>query len=253
MWKRLGTLTKFYVKTPNPKKGANKMALLIDGPNMLRKEFNVDLDKIRDAVEQFGTIVVGRVYLNQYASDKLIEAIANQGFEPRISAGDVDVEMAVDGTDLVHNKNIDTIVYMTRDADFLPAMRKAKENGVGIIVVGAEPGFSMAIQNIADHVIKVEEDFELNKQKLEQKKRERNPAMAELHESDFEDENSNEENAETVGSHNNDNNKDFQNQKSQHGKNFEKRNDKDDKKSKKSKTSKFEETISNRINWLKKN
>ncbi|MBP2171818.1 TIGR00288 family NYN domain-containing protein [Methanococcus voltae] len=251
MWKRLGTLTKFYVKTPNPKKGANKMALLIDGPNMLRKEFNVDLDKIRDAVEQFGTIVVGRVYLNQYASDKLIEAIANQGFEPRISAGDVDVEMAVDGTDLVHNENIDTIVYMTRDADFLPAMRKAKENGVGIIVVGAEPGFSMAIQNIADHVIKVEEDFELNKQQLEQKKRERNPAMAELHESNFEEEPTGEL---SINVSDKPKNGDSEDLKDKSGKNFEKRKDKDGKsKSKKSKTSKFEETISNRINWLKKN
>lgn len=149
------------------------MALLIDGPNMLRKEFNVDLDKVRDALDEFGDIVVGRVYLNQYASDKLIEAIANQGFEPRISAGDVDVEMAVDGTELIFNKNIDTIVYMTRDADFLPAIRKAKERGKQIIVVGAEPGFSTAIQNIADHVIRVEEDFELDKEKLEQKKRDR--------------------------------------------------------------------------------
>jgi len=149
------------------------MALLIDGPNMLRKEFNVDLDKVREALSEFGDIVVGRVYLNQYASDKLIEAIANQGFEPRISAGDVDVEMAVDGTELIFNKNVDTIVYMTRDADFLPAIRKAKERGKQIIVVGAEPGFSTAIQNIADHVIRVEEDFGLDKEKLEQKKRDR--------------------------------------------------------------------------------
>ncbi|GEM_PF-146137 len=172
MWKKLGNLKKFYVRTGG-KKGTNKMALLIDGPNMLRKEFNVDLDKIREALDEFGDIVIGRVYLNQYASDKLIEAIINQGFEPKISAGDVDVEMAVDGTELIFNDNIDTIVYMTRDADFLPAIRKAKERGKKIIVVGAEPGFSTAIQNIANHVIKVEEDFELDKEKLEKKKKEK--------------------------------------------------------------------------------
>ena len=149
------------------------MALLIDGPNMLRKEFNIDLDKIREVLDEFGSIVIGRVYLNQYASDKLIEAIANQGFEPRISAGDVDVEMAVEGTELIFNNNIDTIVYMTRDADFLPAIRKAKEHGKKIIVIGAEPGFSTAIQNIADHVIKIEEDFELDREKLEQKKKDK--------------------------------------------------------------------------------
>ncbi len=168
MWEKLSSLKKFYIK--KEKKGKGRLALLIDGPNMLRKEFNVDLDKIREVLSEFGSIVIGRVYLNQYASDKLIEAIANQGFEPKISAGDVDVEMAVEGTELVFNDNIDTIVYMTRDADFLPAMRKAKEHGKQIIVIGAEPGFSTAIQNIADHVIKIEEDFEFNKEELEKKK-----------------------------------------------------------------------------------
>ena len=149
------------------------MALLIDGPNMLRKEFNIDLDKIREVLDEFGSVVVGRVYLNQYASDKLIEAIANQGYEPKVSAGDVDVEMAVDGTELIFNDTIDTIVYMTRDADFLPAIRKAKEHGKNIIIIGAEPGFSTAIQNIADYVIKIEDDFEFDKQKLEDEKRRR--------------------------------------------------------------------------------
>ena len=172
MWEKLSNLKKFYVKKSN-RKGTDRMALLIDGPNMLRKEFNIDLDKIRDVLDEFGSIVIGRVYLNQYASDKLIEAIANQGFEPRISAGDVDVEMAVEGTELIFNNNIDTIVYMTRDADFLPAIRKAKEHGKKIIVIGAEPGFSTAIQNIADHVIKIEEDFELDREKLEQKKKDK--------------------------------------------------------------------------------
>ena len=173
MWQKLSSnLKKFYVKKSS-KKGTNRMALLIDGPNMLRKEFNIDLDKIREVLDEFGSIVIGRVYLNQYASDKLIEAIANQGFEPRISAGDVDVEMAVEGTELIFNNNIDTIVYMTRDADFLPAIRKAKEHGKKIIVIGAEPGFSTAIQNIADHVIKIEEDFELDREKLEQKKKDK--------------------------------------------------------------------------------
>jgi uncharacterized protein (TIGR00288 family) len=172
MWEKLSNLKKFYVKKSN-RKGTDRMALLIDGPNMLRKEFNIDLDKIREVLDEFGSIVIGRVYLNQYASDKLIEAIANQGFEPRISAGDVDVEMAVEGTELIFNNNIDTIVYMTRDADFLPAIRKAKEHGKKIIVIGAEPGFSTAIQNIADHVIKIEEDFELDREKLEQKKKDK--------------------------------------------------------------------------------
>jgi len=222
MWQKLSSnLKKFYVKKSS-RKGTNRMALLIDGPNMLRKEFNIDLDKIREVLDEFGSIIIGRVYLNQYASDKLIEAIANQGFEPRISAGDVDVEMAVEGTELIFNDNIDTIVYMTRDADFLPAIRKAKEHGKKIIVIGAEPGFSTAIQNIADHVIKIEEEFELDREKLEKKKEKR-------HED-------------------NNNKKEKEHKKRNEGKehyvkheNHEEMDDKDDKSS-----------IMNKINWFKK-
>lgn len=170
MW---GKLKKICIKKSSESEGKDRIALLIDGPNMLRKEFNIDLDKIREVLSKFGKIVIGRVYLNQYASDKLIEAVANQGFEPRVTAGDVDVEMAVEGTELIFNKNIDTIAYMTRDADFLPAMRKAKEHGKKIIVIGAEPGFSLAIQNIADHVIKIEDDFTFDREKVVKKKEKR--------------------------------------------------------------------------------
>ncbi|HIP84579.1 MAG TPA: TIGR00288 family NYN domain-containing protein [Methanothermococcus okinawensis] len=183
MW---GKLKKICIKKGNDNQGKDRIALLIDGPNMLRKEFNIDLDKIREVLSKFGKIVIGRVYLNQYASDKLIEAITNQGFEPKVTAGDVDVEMAVEGTELIFNKNIDTIAYMTRDADFLPAMRKAKEHGKKIIVIGAEPGFSLAIQNIADHVIKIEDDFTFDREKVV-KKKEKKVSEEELEEEEEKD------------------------------------------------------------------
>ena len=53
------------------------IGLLVDGPNMLRKEFQIDLEEIRSTLKEFGDIKVGRVYLNQYASEKLVEAIEN--------------------------------------------------------------------------------------------------------------------------------------------------------------------------------
>ncbi|MGB4612009.1 MAG: TIGR00288 family NYN domain-containing protein, partial [Methanothermobacter thermautotrophicus] len=102
---------------------------------------------------EYGNMRVGKVLLNQYASDKLIEAIVNQGFTPIVVAGDTDVYMAVEAMELIYNPNIDIIALMTRDADFLPIINKAKENGKDTIVIGAEPGFSAALQNSADHAI----------------------------------------------------------------------------------------------------
>ena len=62
-----------------------KIAFFIDGPNMIRKEFNLNLKDIRKRVEKYGRITVGKVFLNQFASDKLIEAVANEGFETIIA------------------------------------------------------------------------------------------------------------------------------------------------------------------------
>ncbi len=61
--------------------------------------------------------------------------------------------MSVEAMELIYNPNIDIVALMTRDADFLPIINKAKENGKETIVIGAEPGFSVALQNSADSAI----------------------------------------------------------------------------------------------------
>jgi uncharacterized protein (TIGR00288 family) len=133
--------------------GSKNVGLLIDGPNMLRKEFDLNLEDIKEIIAEHGVIKVGKVFLNQYASDKLIEAIVNQGFSPIIVAGDIDVQMAVEAFELIHNPNIDVLALMTRNTDFLPLINIAKENGKETMVIGAEPGFSMALKNSADNAI----------------------------------------------------------------------------------------------------
>jgi uncharacterized protein (TIGR00288 family) len=138
-------------------KGGNNLALFVDGPNIIRKEFNIDLDELRRIAEKYGRIVTGRVFLNQHASEKLIEAIANQGFEPKVVlAGevesDVDVSVAVDIVKACFNENINTIALASRDADYLPALQLAKEKGKGVLVIATKPGFSKALQHVADHV-----------------------------------------------------------------------------------------------------
>ncbi|MDI6702355.1 TIGR00288 family NYN domain-containing protein [Methanothermobacter wolfeii] len=147
------TSLKEYIPIKKKEGGEKNIGLLVDGPNMLRKEFSLNLDLVRKILSEYGNMRVGKVLLNQYASDKLIEAIVNQGFTPIVVAGDTDVYMAVEAMELIYNPNIDIIALMTRDADFLPIINKAKENGKDTLVIGAEPGFSAALQNSADHAI----------------------------------------------------------------------------------------------------
>jgi len=132
-----------------------QIALFVDGPNIIRKQLNIDLREIKKKVSVHGNIRMSRIYLDQFASDKLIEAMVNQGFEPKITTGDVDVTMAVEATEQIVNPEIDVIALMTRDTDFIPALTKAKEHGKKTLIVGIEPGFSVALRNTADILIMI--------------------------------------------------------------------------------------------------
>uniref|UniRef100_A0A7J2TKG6 TIGR00288 family NYN domain-containing protein n=1 Tax=Archaeoglobus fulgidus TaxID=2234 RepID=A0A7J2TKG6_ARCFL len=135
-----------------------RIGVLVDGPNMLRKEFNTNLKEIREILAEYGDIKIAKVFLNQYATDKLVEAIENQGFEPIITSGDVDVRMAVEAMELIYNDAIDVLALVTRDADFKAVLMKAMEMGKETIIVGAEPGFSTALKNSADIAIVLNEE-----------------------------------------------------------------------------------------------
>ena len=139
------------------KRFVKNIAVFVDGPNIIRKEFSIDLDELRKIAQKYGRIVTGKVFLNQFASDKLVEAIANQGFEPAImlageKAADVDVSVAVAAMEAGYDRNIDMIAIASRDADYLPAVQAVKKLGKEVLIIGAEPGFSKALQRAADHV-----------------------------------------------------------------------------------------------------
>ncbi|MEK6959491.1 MAG: TIGR00288 family NYN domain-containing protein [archaeon] len=136
-----------------PRMKEKRLAVFVDGPNLLRKEFGIDLELIKKEAQKFGSIKIGRVYLNQFASEKLVEAVVNQGFEPIISTTDVDVAMACDATETIFNDAIDTMVFATRDSDFLPALIKAKNKGKETIAMMAEEMSAAALKNTADKVV----------------------------------------------------------------------------------------------------
>lgn len=135
------------------KKEKPDIALLVDGPNILRKAFNIDLVELRKEINKYGNIRVAKIYLDQYASDKLIEAMVNQGFEIETSTGDVDVTMAIEAMEFVLDPNIDVIALMTRDTDYLPVLVKARKRGKKTMIIATDVAFSAALRNTADRVI----------------------------------------------------------------------------------------------------
>ncbi|AAL82164.1 NYN domain-containing protein [Pyrococcus furiosus DSM 3638] len=130
-----------------------RIALFVDGPNILRKELGIHLEDIVEALSKLGNIRVAKVILNQYAPQSLIEAVSNQGFEPVIVAGEIGVKMAVEAMREVYNPNIDMIALATRNTEFVPIILKAKEKGKETAIIGVEHGLSSALKHAADYVI----------------------------------------------------------------------------------------------------
>ncbi len=129
------------------------VALLVDGPNTLRKAFHLDIKQIKEEVAKYGRIRVAKIYLDQFASDKLIEAMINQGFDVEITTGDVDVTMAIEAMEYALDPDIDTVALMTRDTDYRPVLVKAKARGKKTIIVATDVAFSAALKNTADVVL----------------------------------------------------------------------------------------------------
>ncbi|WP_135824294.1 NYN domain-containing protein [Halorussus ruber] len=134
------------------------VALFVDGPNVLRDEFDVDLDDVREAAEELGQLVTTRLYLDEHATPGLIQAAEARGFEVTVTSGDVDVKMAVDATEFALTEGLDVLAIASRDTDFKPVLEKAAHNGVRTVAIApGEYGRSDALRNAAHEAYVVEE------------------------------------------------------------------------------------------------
>jgi len=138
-----------------------RVGLFVDGPNVLRSEFDVDLDEVRTIAESYGSLALTRLYLDENASPGLIQAGEARGFEVVTTSGDVDVRLAVDATEAVASDRIDVLVVASRDTDFKPALEIAARNDVRTVALApGEHGRSDALQNAAQDALSLQGDVE---------------------------------------------------------------------------------------------
>jgi uncharacterized protein (TIGR00288 family) len=138
--------------------GATTVALFVDGPNVLRDEFDVDLDDVRAAAEDLGQVTVARLYLDEHATPGLIQAAEARGFEVTVTSGDVDVKLGVDATEFAVTEGLDVLAVASRDTDFKPVLETAAKHGVRTVAIApGEHGRSDALQNAAHEAYVVED------------------------------------------------------------------------------------------------
>ena len=127
-----------------------RVGVFVDGPNVFREEFDVDLDEIRDTADEEGRLGVKRLYLDEGAPPELIRAAEARGFEVTVTSEDVDVKLAVDMTECVASGELDTVVVVSRDTDFKPAVEVANRHGLRTVAPApGEHGRSDALANAA--------------------------------------------------------------------------------------------------------
>jgi uncharacterized protein (TIGR00288 family) len=137
---------------------ARRVALFVDGPNVLREEFDVDLDDVREAAERAGRLVVTRLYLDEHATPGLIQAGEARGYEVVVTSGDVDVRLAVDATAVAAEGRADVLAVASRDTDFKPVLETAAERGLHTLAIApGEYGRSDALRNAANEAVSLEE------------------------------------------------------------------------------------------------
>jgi uncharacterized protein (TIGR00288 family) len=129
---------------------ATRVGLFVDGPNVFREEFDIDLDELRAIAGERGQPAVTRLYIDEHATPNLVRAAEERGFEVITTSGDVDVRLAVDATAATVDNRIDVLVLVSRDADFKPALERAAARGVQTVAVApGEYGRSDALRNAA--------------------------------------------------------------------------------------------------------
>ncbi|MFB6308071.1 MAG: NYN domain-containing protein [Haloarculaceae archaeon] len=129
-----------------------QVGLFVDGPNVLRDEFDVDLDDVRGAASDHGRLSVARLYLDEHATPGLIQAAEARGFAVVTTSGDVDVRLAVDATAAI--PDVDVLAVASRDTDFKPVLERAAGAGVRTVAIApGEHGRSDALRNVAHDAV----------------------------------------------------------------------------------------------------
>ena len=139
--------------------GFDGVGLFVDGPNVLRDEFDVDLDDLREAAAEAGRLATTRLYVDEHATPGLIQAAEARGFEVIVTSGDVDVKLAVDAARFAVEGRGDTIAIASRDTDFKPVLEVANNYGLRTLAISpGSHGRSDALRNAATESITLEDD-----------------------------------------------------------------------------------------------
>jgi uncharacterized protein (TIGR00288 family) len=75
----------------------------------------------------------------------------NSGYSPIVERGDIYVRLTMKGIEALNRSKVDVLLIGSRDARVVPLLMTAREKGIETAIVGFDPGFSVALKNVADY------------------------------------------------------------------------------------------------------
>jgi len=132
----------------------SRVAVLVDCDNVSPGI----IDHALHFAAQFGRVVVRRDYGNSGTlgsgrwQTKLIEQAFTPCLQYQYASGKntSDIALALDATEILFDKIVDTFCFVTSDSDFAHLCRKLRERGALVCIVGEEKTPS-ALRNASDH------------------------------------------------------------------------------------------------------
>lgn len=141
------------------------VAVFLDAPNFYRcakdNKLEIEPNDVMQIVKNFGRTVVAFAYLalkDGMPVDYLARRHSQAGLEvkfvpPTYSSKDVDTTMVADIVQTSYEFNVDTIVIISGDADFIPAVEIARRRGKRVVLIAFQKNCSEALRCRADNFV----------------------------------------------------------------------------------------------------
>lgn len=121
----------------------NKIAVLIDADNASPKLLDV-MDNYINSIKEESIVTISRAYGNwqnknlkgwsALIAERAITAI--QAFDLTANKNATDIRLVIDCMDIIHHKDVSSIILLTSDCDFTPLATRVRESGVSVIGIG---------------------------------------------------------------------------------------------------------------------
>ena len=94
-------------------------------------------------------IIKPRVVADLLAGKAAFDALTSEDVMPGVRQKGVDMRIGVDVASLVFKKQVDQIVLVAGDADFVPAAKLARREGIDFVL---DPMWRSIAQNLMEHI-----------------------------------------------------------------------------------------------------